>query len=101
MTSREDSGRQPTDRNTCCALPGGRKGRWSSCGCALDVDGDGWPDFVAGGAWYRNPRDPGRPFDRFAFDPELTAIHDVLAADLGGDGQHEIGAGADQNNLRW
>ena len=25
-------------------------------GIALDVDGDGYMDFVAGGAWYRNSR---------------------------------------------
>jgi hypothetical protein len=70
-------------------------------GCALDVDGDGWPDFVTGGAWYRNSRDAGRPFERFAFDPDLTAVHDVLAADLDGDGRPEIVTMSDQNNLRW
>ncbi|HEY7090702.1 MAG TPA: VCBS repeat-containing protein, partial [Tepidisphaeraceae bacterium] len=33
-------------------------------GAALDVDGDGWIDWIAGGVWYRNSRSPGRPFDR-------------------------------------
>ena len=30
-------------------------------GCVMDVDGDGWIDFVAGGAWYRNSRSPDVP----------------------------------------
>lgn len=70
-------------------------------GVALDVDGDGWIDFVAGGAWYRNSRDPGTPFTRFAFDAALTGVHDVVAADIDGDGRAEILTMSDQNNLRW
>jgi hypothetical protein len=34
-------------------------------------------------------------------DSELTAIHDVVAADLDGDGKAEIITMSDQNNLRW
>jgi hypothetical protein len=70
-------------------------------GVALDVDGDGWIDFVAGGAWYRNPGIPGEPFERITFDPHLNAVHDVVAADLDGDGKLEIITMSDQNNLRW
>jgi hypothetical protein len=70
-------------------------------GCALDVDGDRWVDFVTGGAWYRNSRDPQLPFDRFPFDDDLTAVHDVVAADLDGDGKAEIITMSDQNNLRF
>ena len=70
-------------------------------GCAMDVDGNGWIDFVTGGAWYRNSRDPNKPFDRIVFDPNLTAVHDLLAADLDGDGRLEIISMADQNNLRF
>lgn len=59
--------------------------------CALDVDGDGWPDLVTGGAWYRNPRNPRQqPFERHVFDPDGRKAHDVLAADLDGDGKPEI-----------
>jgi hypothetical protein len=67
----------------------------------LDVDGDGWMDLVTGGAWYRNPRDPARPFTRYAFDADLNAVHDVVAADLDGDGRAEIITMSDQNTLRW
>lgn len=69
---------------------------------ALDVDGDGWVDFVTGGAWYRNPRTPRtKPFERFVFDKDLAMVHDVVAADLDGDGHPEIITMSDKNNLRW
>jgi hypothetical protein len=70
-------------------------------GVALDVDGDGWIDFVAGGAWYRNSRSADTPFTRFAFDPQLKGVHDVAAADIDGDGKPEILTMSDQNDLRW
>ncbi len=70
-------------------------------GCAIDVDGDGYIDFVTGGAWYRNSRDPGQPFEHIVFDPALQAVHDVVAADLDGDGQMEVITMSDRNNLRW
>ena len=70
-------------------------------GAALDVDGDGYVDFVAGGAWYRNSRDPDRPFERFVFDAELRSVHDVVVGDLDGDGQAEAITMSDQNTLRW
>ena len=70
-------------------------------GVALDVDGDGYTDFVAGGAWYRNSRRADTPFTRIPFDPGLTAVHDVVAADIDGDGRPEVLTMSDQNNLRW
>jgi len=70
-------------------------------GVALDIDGDGWIDFVAGGAWYRNSREPGEPFTRCTFDAELRGVHDVVAADIDGGGQPEILTMSDQNNVRW
>lgn len=70
-------------------------------GCVLDIDGDGHLDFIAGGAWYRNSGDPSRPFERFAFDPDLTGVHDVQAADIDGDGRPEVMTMSDQNDLRW
>ncbi len=68
---------------------------------AIDVDGDGWIDFVAGGAWYRNSRDPDVPFTRIVFDPGLAGVHDVVAADIDGDGRIEVLTMSDQNDLRW
>jgi hypothetical protein len=70
-------------------------------GCAIDVDGDGNMDFVTGGAWYRNPGKTDKLFERIVFDPELNAVHDVVAGDLDGDGKLEIVTMSDKNNLRW
>jgi len=68
--------------------------------CALDVDGDGHMDFVTGGAWYRNSRSADQPFERFVFDPDLTAVHDVVVADLDGDGRPEV-ATMSADDARW
>lgn len=69
--------------------------------CAFDVDGDGWIDFIAGGAWYQNSRNPEKAFTRHVFDKKLTAVHDLIAADIDGDGQVEVITMSDKNNLRW
>jgi hypothetical protein len=70
-------------------------------GCALDVDGDGWLDYVAGGAWFRNSRRPDQPFARVVFDPALSDVHDLVAADIDGDGRPEILTMSDPNGLWW
>jgi hypothetical protein len=71
-------------------------------GAALDVDGDGWIDFVAGGAWYRNTGQPRtEPFERVEFDKDLSGVHDVVAADVDGDQRPDILTMSDKNNLRW
>lgn len=69
-------------------------------GVAIDVDGDGWLDFVAGGAWYRNSRDLSVPFERFVFD-DVPSVHDVTAADIDGNGKLEVLTQSDKNSLRW
>ncbi len=71
-------------------------------GAVLDIDGDGWTDFIAGGAWYRNTRKPRtEPFERIVFDKELMGVHDLVVADVDGDGRPDVLTMSDKNNLRW
>ena len=71
--------------------------------CALDVDGDGWPDVVSPGVWYRNPQNPRESeFTRHVFDEECAHSHDLVVADINGDGRPEVitlREGA--NGVRW
>src|SRR5574340_467633 len=58
---------------------------------ALDVDGDSWTDLVCSGAWYRNRGRPREePFERIGSDENAAGAHDVLAADIDGDGRQDI-----------
>lgn len=74
----------------------------SDVGCvALDVTADGRLDVVVGGVWYRNTGDYSQPFERHVFDADLEAVHDIVAADIDGDGRPEIITMSDKNDLRW
>ena len=71
-------------------------------GAALDVDGDGWIDHVSGGVWYRNTGNPRAvPFERIVFDKDLAAVHDLVAADIDGDGRTDVVTMSDRNDTRW
>jgi hypothetical protein len=73
---------------------------------APDVDGDGWIDLVCSGVWYRNPGKPReQPFERHVFDENGAGAHDVLVADIDGDGKADIVMMGDErtklNALCW
>jgi hypothetical protein len=58
---------------------------------ALDVDHDGSPDLVCSGVWYRNPGKPRElPFERIVFDENAAGTHDILIADVDGDGKPDV-----------
>lgn len=58
---------------------------------ALDVDGDGWPDLVCSGVWFRNPAGKyDQPWERIVFAKDAGGAHDILAADVDGDGRKDI-----------
>ena len=73
---------------------------------ALDVDGDGWPDLVASGVWYRNSGKPAAEgFERIVFAADVAGAHDILAADIDGDGRRDVVMVGDGNtalkSLAW
>ncbi len=73
---------------------------------ALDVDGDGWLDFVCSGVWYRNTGKPRQEqFERIVFDANAAGAHDIVAADIDGDGRLDIVMMGDERtrlkSLRW
>jgi hypothetical protein len=73
---------------------------------SLDVDGDGWPDLVCSGVWYRNTGHPrAEQFERIVFDPAAAGAHDILVADIDHDGKPDIVMMGDErtqlNALCW
>jgi hypothetical protein len=71
-------------------------------GEAMDVNGDGWVDFLTGGAWYENTGMPREgPFVRHVFDAGLEAVHDLILGDVDGDGRTDVLTMSDQNDVRW
>lgn len=70
---------------------------------STDVDKDGWPDIVIGGYWYRNTQNPrDQQFQRFQYDNRIQKnIHDVVAADMNGNGKHDIVVLGESDGLFW
>lgn len=72
-------------------------------GTVQDVDGDGHTDILLGGLWYRNPGTPKETsFERYTFDDRIDSeIHDMVTADINGDGEHDIVSLGDGEGVFW
>ena len=73
---------------------------------ALDVDRNGWIDFVCSGVWYRNTGKPReQPFERILFDDNAAGAHDIVIADMDRDGKPDAVMMGDErtrlNALCW
>jgi hypothetical protein len=67
---------------------------------ALDIDGDGWMDKVAGAFWYRNTGHPRDSVFQLCRDSAQEYVHDMLAADIDGDGKQDV-INIDFDGIRW
>ena len=85
-------------KHTVGHIPGGQLG-----GGAFDVDRDGYMDLVSGGHWFRNPGSESiSKFERYAYDPEIKhEIHDLVFADVDGDGRKDVIAMGDREGCFW
>jgi hypothetical protein len=85
-------------QHTICDAPEIEQGLGAA---ALDVDGDGWTDLVFSGVWFRNPGTPAlrsdRPWPHHRFE---GGGHDILDADVNGDGREDI-VTFDGKTLAW
>ena len=68
---------------------------------AADLDGDGDPDVVAGGAWYESDGAPDPAFTMRVFDGGRV-LHAVFVADVDGDGDADIlSASQADDRIAW
>ena len=70
-------------------------------GAMLDIDQDGWIDIAFRGVWFKNPGNlaehPDTPWEAFPYD---GGGHDVIAADINGDGHLDL-ITYDGHELAW
>lgn len=69
----------------------------------FDIDKDGWYDVVIGNSWYRNTQKPREEeFVAYTFDESIdTNIHDIVMADMDGDGKEELVLTGEKEGVFW
>jgi len=70
-------------------------------GNALDVDGDGWVDMIAGDSWYKNPQNPRTSMSWARHSVGVAGAEDVAIGDINGDGKQDAVWIWDQIDPQW
>ena len=69
-------------------------------GNAVDVDGDGFVDLIAGDSWYKNPHTPRTSmWQRYGIG--VAGAEDVAVGDIDGDGKQDVVWVWDQIDAQW
>lgn len=94
----ENTGADNWPRHVAGEIPFGQLGS-----VGMDVDRDGFTDIVVGGYWFRNTGKPAsEPFERFRYDATIRKeVHDIVAADVDGDGRAELVEQSDEHGCFW
>lgn len=66
-------------------------------GCPVDINNDGWIDFVAGDSWYQNTGNPGEEIFILHKNIGTISCHDNIAVDMDGDFTLDIVANSDDS----
>ncbi len=70
-------------------------------GNAVDVDGDGWVDLIAGDSWYKNPQTPQPSTNWPRHSVGVAGAEDIAVGDIDGDGKQDVVWVWDQIDAQW
>jgi hypothetical protein len=70
-------------------------------GNAVDVDGDGWVDLIAGDSWYKNPQTPRTSTSWERHGVGVAGAEDIAVGDIDGDGKQDVVWVWDQIDAQW
>jgi hypothetical protein len=70
-------------------------------GNAVDVDGDGWVDLIAGDSWYKNPQTPRSSTNWERHSVGVAGAEDIAVGDIDGDGKQDVVWVWDQIDAQW
>jgi hypothetical protein len=70
-------------------------------GNAVDVDGDGFVDLIAGDSWYQNPKTPRTSMSWARHAIGVAGAEDIAIGDIDGDGKQDVVWVWDQIDAQW